>query len=231
MRGAAGSRKSQTPRSTDAEGIRTLWRRHSCKARGPETLPGESTEQTTQPVIQSPPSRIGAEVWQVFPLAASAASHSSLKPAPGFRRPTPGLHLTFAHLFSRPRRSRSMPAGDSSMRRIGVGAELRLRSSRSDPVLLSRSIRRLISPCDPLAGTSTCTRMRPVCWERLSDRTSGSEPSFLANMPSCGLLRALEIHIIKTLQTSAVSEKSGIILGNRGEFKACQEVNHAEAEA
>lgn len=101
MRGGTGSRKSKAPRSKNAEreGVRTLWRRHSSTARGPEAFPRESTEPTAQPVIQSPPSRRDAEMWQVFSLAASGASHPSRKPAPSFRRPTPGLHLNFAHLL------------------------------------------------------------------------------------------------------------------------------------
>ena len=82
----------------------------------------------------------------------------SLKPAPGIRRWSPGLHLPFAHLivgFGGPVLCR---ADDSSMRRLGVGVRLRPRGSRSDPGSSVPVHQRLSAPSDPLVGTSRFRR-------------------------------------------------------------------------
>jgi hypothetical protein len=78
--------------------------------------------------------------------------HPSLKPAPGIRRWTPGLHRPCAHLlvkFGCPVLGR---ADDSSMRRLALGVRLRPRGSRSDPGSSVPGHQRLFSPIRPTPG-------------------------------------------------------------------------------
>lgn len=105
-------------------------------------------------------------MWQVFSLAASGASHPSHKPAPSFRRPTPGLHLNFAHLLESDGWVPFCGCRRLPMHRVGVQP----RGSRADPVSPARS------RCAGLLWTTS---------------GSGSELllPFLLHIPSWDLLR------------------------------------------
>lgn len=178
-----------------------MWRHHSCTPRGPEAFPRESAEQTTQPVRQSPPSRREAENEAGIPW---------LPP------PHPIHRLSLLSAFDDRRLVCSMLPFRAGRRILDAAhwsegltppQKLSHRSGSSVPVHST-----LISPSDPLAGTSTWTRMRSVCWERLSDRTSGSE---LHSFQTCQVVAhcAPEIQITKTLQTSRLARKAVIIPG------------------
>jgi hypothetical protein len=90
--------------------------------------------------------------WMAGMSDSAFPVHPSLKPAPGIRRWTPGLHRPCAHLlvkFGCPVLGR---ADDSSMRRLGLGVRLRPSGSRSDPGSSVPSHQRLFSPIPPTPG-------------------------------------------------------------------------------
>ena len=90
--------------------------------------------------------------WKAGMSDSAFPVHPSLKPAPGIRRWTPGLHLPFAHLIVRFGCPVLCRADDSSMRRLGVGVRLRPRGSRSDPGSSVPGHQRLFSPIRPTRG-------------------------------------------------------------------------------
>ena len=90
--------------------------------------------------------------WKAGISDSAFPEHPSLKPAPGIRRWTPGLHLPFAHLLVRFGCPVLCRADDSSMRRLGVGSStppqgLSLRSGFFCPGPST-----LISPIRPTRG-------------------------------------------------------------------------------
>ena len=84
--------------------------------------------------------------WKAGISDSAFPVHPSLKPAPGIRRWTPGLHLPFAHLIVRFGYPVLCRADDSSMRHLGVGVRLRPRGSRSDPGSSVPGHQRFIQP-------------------------------------------------------------------------------------
>jgi hypothetical protein len=86
--------------------------------------------------------------------------HPSLKPAPGIRRWTPGLHLPFAHLLVR----FGVPfcAGPTTPQCAALewGFDSAPGALAPIRVLLSRAINAYSAPSDPLVGTS---RFRRQC--------------------------------------------------------------------
>ena len=90
--------------------------------------------------------------WKAGMSDSAFPVHPSLKPAPGIRRWTPGLHLPFAHLIVKFGCPVLCRADDSSMRRLGVGVRLRPRGSRSDPGSSVPGHQRLFSPIRPTRG-------------------------------------------------------------------------------
>ena len=126
--------------------------------------------------------------WKAGISDSAFPVHPSLKPAPGIRRWTPGLHLPFAHLIVRFGCPVLCRAADSSMRRLGVGVRLRPKGSRSDPGSSVPGHQRLFSPIrltrEHIAFSPTMRLIRDAFAVRecLSDPPSGSE--FLLLIPS-----------------------------------------------
>ena len=98
--------------------------------------------------------------WKAGMSDSAFPVHPSLKPAPGIRRWTPGLHLSFAHLIVRFGCPVLCRADDSSMHRLGVGFDSAPGALAPIRVLLSRAINAYSAPSDPLMGTS---RFRRQC--------------------------------------------------------------------
>jgi len=130
--------------------------------------------------------------WKAGISTAAFPVHPSLKPAPGIRRWTPGLHLPFAHLIVRFGCPVLCRADDSSMRRLGVGVQLRRpRGSRSDPGSSVPGHQRLFSPIRPtrrhiaISPTMRLIRDAFAVRERLSDPqvVPSFRCTFLPGMP------------------------------------------------
>jgi hypothetical protein len=129
--------------------------------------------------------------WKAGISDSAFPVHPSLKPAPGIRRWTPGLHLPFAHLIVRFGCPVLCRADDSSMRRLGVGVRLRPRGSRSDPGSSVPGHQRLFSPIRPTRGhiaispTMRLIRDAFAVRERLSDPrvVPSFRCTFLPGMP------------------------------------------------
>ena len=129
--------------------------------------------------------------WKAGISDSAFPVHPSLKPAPGIRRWTPGLHLPFAHLIVKFGYPVLCRADDSSMRHLGVGVRLRPRGSRSDPGSSVPGHQRLFSPIrltrEHIAFSPTMRLIRDAfaVRERLSDPrvVPSFRCTFLPGMP------------------------------------------------
>ena len=134
--------------------------------------------------------------WKAGISTAAFPVHPSLKPAPGIRRWTPGLHLPFAHLIVRFGCPVLCRADDSSMRRLGVGVQLRRpRGSRSDPGSSVPGHQRLFSPIRPtrrhIAISPTMRLIRDAFAPRDVPSKTRGQDGFATSFP-VGLLHPLQ---------------------------------------
>ena len=92
--------------------------------------------------------------WKAGMSGGAFPIHQRLKPAPGIRQLSHGLHPSFAHLVVRIGYPALCRAEDSSVCRHWSRVLLRPRGPRSGPGYSVPVHQRLSAPSDPLAGTS-----------------------------------------------------------------------------